>query len=47
MKAKTLDAELELKKLTLTSWAKILLREGIIDLARCSRMIALINDLRS
>ena len=47
MKAITVDPHLELKKQTLTAWAFILLQEGIIDLTRCNRMIAVINALHS
>ena len=39
------DEKLKLKKLTLTSWANILLAEGIIDLAKCNRMISMIEKM--
>ena len=37
----------ELKKKTLEAWARILYKEGMIDLHRCNRMIAAVNGLRS
>jgi|GEM_PF-3715472 len=39
------DEKLKLKKLTLTAWAKILLAEGMIDLAKCNRMISMIEKM--
>ena len=47
MSSKKSATELELKKKTLEAWARILYREGKIDLTRCNRMIASINALRS
>ena len=38
-------AELALKKQTLEAWARILYSEGMIDLARCNRMIERIGRL--
>ena len=38
--------ELTMKKLTLTAWAHILYRKGMIDAAKLSRMIALIDNLK-
>lgn len=38
--------ELTMKKLTLTAWARILYRKGMIDAARLNRMIALIDNLK-
>lgn len=40
-------AELTLKKKTLEAWTRILYKEGTIDLAKCNRMIAEIQRLRS
>lgn len=40
-------AELELKKRTLEAWTMILYKEGKIDLAKCNRMIAEIQRLKS
>ena len=37
--------KLALKKQTLEAWAHILYSEGMIDLARCSRMIERIGKL--
>ena len=37
--------ELTMKKLTLTAWARILYRKGMIDAARLSRISALIGKL--
>ena len=37
--------KLALKKQTLEAWAHILYNEGMIDLARCSRMIERISKL--
>ncbi len=37
--------ELAVKKLTLTAWARILYRKGMIDAARLSRISALIGKL--
>lgn len=39
------DEKLKLKKLTLTAWTKILLAEGMIDLAKCNRMISMIEKM--
>ena len=39
------DEKLKLKKLTLTAWAKILLAEGMIYLAKCNRMISMIEKM--
>lgn len=41
----TKNAELVLKKQTLEAWARILYNEGMIDLARCNRMIERIEKL--
>jgi len=38
--------ELTMKKLTLTAWARILYRKGMIDAARLNRMLALIDNLK-
>ena len=38
--------QLTMKKATLTAWAKILYKEGIIDLSRCTRMISAIDRLK-
>lgn len=38
--------ELTMKKLTLTAWARILYRKGMIDAARLNRMITLIDNLK-
>lgn len=38
--------ELTTKKLTLTAWARILYRKGMIDAARLNRMLALIDHLK-
>jgi hypothetical protein len=43
---KTDSQALELKKLTLTAWAHILYRKGMIDAAKLSRMTALIDKLK-
>ena len=45
MSSKKTSSELELKKKTLEAWAKILYREGKIDLSRCNRMIEAIAKL--
>jgi hypothetical protein len=37
--------KLTLKKQTLEAWARILYREGVIDLARCTHMIERIGKL--
>lgn len=42
---KNSDEKLLLKKQTLTAWANILLAKGMIDLAKCNRMKALIEKL--
>lgn len=41
----TENAELALKKKTLEAWARILLKEGLIDLHRCNLMIEKIDKL--
>jgi len=41
------DKKLLLKKQTLTAWSEILLAKGMIDLAKCNRMKALIERLTS
>ncbi len=38
--------ELTMKKLTLTAWARILYRKGMIDAAKLGRMITMIEELR-
>ena len=38
--------ELTMEKLTLTAWAKILYRKGMIDSAKLGRMIALIEGMK-
>ena len=38
--------ELTLKKLTLTAWANILYRKGMIDSAKLGRMITLIEAMK-
>ena len=38
--------ELTMKKLTLTAWARILYRKGMIDAAKLGRMITMIEKLR-
>lgn len=38
--------ELTMKKLTLTAWARILYRKGMIDAAKLGRMITIIEDLK-
>ena len=38
--------ELTMKKLTLTAWAQILYRKGMIDAAKLGRMITMIKELR-
>ena len=43
---KTDSQELTMKKLTLTAWAHILYRKGMIDAAKLSRMTALIDKLK-
>ncbi len=43
---KTADSqELMLKKQTLSAWARILYRQGMIDFAKLGRMLALIDKL--
>ncbi len=42
---KTKNDALTLKKQTLQAWAMILYKKGVIDLARCNRMIAAIEKL--
>ena len=44
---KTDTAELTLKKQTLEAWTHILFRQGIIDTAKCGRMISEIRKLRA
>ena len=39
------DEKLLLKKQTLAAWTDILLAKGMIDLAKCNRMKALIEKL--
>ena len=43
----TKTAELALKKQTLEAWARILYGQGMIDLARCNRMIEAIGRLKA
>ena len=38
--------ELTMKKLTLTAWARILYRKGMIDAAKLGRMITLIERMK-
>lgn len=38
--------ELAVKKLTLTVWARILYKKGMIDSARLNRMTAMIENLK-
>ena len=38
--------ELTMKKLTLTAWANILYRKGMIDSAKLGRMITLIEAMK-
>ena len=38
--------ELAVKKLTLTAWARILYKRGMIDSARLNRMTAIIENLK-
>ena len=45
MSRKKSAQELELKKKTLEAWARILYKEGLIDLTRCNRMIEAIAKL--
>ena len=44
---KKTNTALEMKKHTLEAWARLLCDEGMIDLARCSRMIDAIGKLTS
>lgn len=39
------ESKLHMKKLTLKAWTMILHKQGKIDLAKCNRMIALIDKL--
>jgi hypothetical protein len=44
---KTTDSqELTMKKLTLTAWARLLHRNGMIDAAKLGRMITLIEKMK-
>lgn len=38
---------LNLKKQTLIAWTKILLKEGKISVAKCNKMISMIEHLKS
>ena len=38
--------ELTMKKMTLTAWARILYRKGMIDAAKLGRMITMIEELK-
>lgn len=38
--------ELMMKKMTLTAWARILYRKGMIDSAKLGRMITLIDRMK-
>ena len=38
--------ELTMKKLTLTAWARLLHRQGMIDAAKLGRMITLIERMK-
>ncbi len=38
--------KLTMKKLTLTAWAQILYRKGMIDATKLGRMITMIEELR-
>ena len=38
--------ELTMKKMTLTAWARILYRKGMIDSAKLGRMITLIDRMK-
>lgn len=42
---KNKKTELELEKQTLEAWARLLCKEGMIDLARCTRMIERIEKM--
>lgn len=44
--AKPESEALQLKKLTLTAWARILYKQGKIDSAKLGRMITLIEKLK-
>lgn len=39
------NKSLELKKLTLTAWAKTLLSQGMIDMPKYNKMVRLIEKL--
>jgi len=43
---KTDSQRLQTEKLTLTAWAKILYRKGMIDSAKLARMITLIENMK-
>lgn len=45
MKTETKETELQMKKLTLKAWTMLLRDQGKIDLAKCNRMIAIIEKL--
>ena len=39
--------KLKLKKQTLEAWANLLYKEGMIDIAKCSRMVEAIGKLKA
>ncbi len=43
---RTDSKELTMKKLTLTAWARLLNRQGMIDAAKLGRMITLIERMK-
>ena len=45
MTTESKENKLYMKKLTLKAWTMILHKQGKIDLAKCNRMIALIDKL--
>lgn len=45
MTTESKENKLYMKKLTLKAWTMILHKQGEIDLAKCNRMIALIDKL--
>lgn len=45
MTNETKEMRLQMKKLTLKAWTMLLHKQGKIDLAKCNRMIAMIEKL--